>query len=248
VSEKFQRVENKFPFLIIDGNTSTQLESPAEVCRLATERAQPDGLWLAGYDGSIRFSSNAGFTWVKRGQLPKPNGLANDAAYRINDAAFASDPMHVILGTSGGAFVSSDGGVSWIRSQGLGTDTINVFSVAISPRDSSVVWAEAVEALSEPDVRFIAVSVDHGHTFSQVITPSKDITLTNGVLLTPHPQKSEVVYFVFGTSFQVVETKIYKFDLNTRKVTFTRNPYPDIHSLAFSPADPNIMYFGLGNN
>ena len=71
------------------------------------------------------------------------------------------------------------------------------------------------------------------------------MTLTNGVLLVPHPSDADVLYFEFGTYFQGYGTDIYRYDHGTGDVTTTHNGYDDVSSIAFNPVDASVMYFGL---
>ena len=49
----------------------------------------------------------------------------------------------------------------------------------------------------------------------------------------------------FGTYFQGYGTDIYKYDQTTGMVTITHNQYNDVNAVAFSPANPSVMYLGL---
>jgi hypothetical protein len=53
------------------------------------------------------------------------------------------------------------------------------------------------------------------------------------------------VYFFFGTAFQGYGTDVFRYDTATGALTVAHNDSDDINSIAFSPANPRIMYFGL---
>ena len=99
--------------------------------------------------------------------------------------------------------------------------------------------------LGNGDVKHIYRSADGGRTFAVVVTESADITLVNGPLMAAHPEKSDVLYFVFGTFFQGYGTDLYRYDHGTAAVTLTHNSSDEIGSIAFSTRDAGLMYLGL---
>ena len=143
---------------------------------------------------------------------------------------------------------TENGGASWATSTGVGAvGNANAFAVTFASADSSVVYLQGFDlgtAIGE-EVRRIWRSADGGGSFQAVVAESPEVTLTNGVLLVPHPTDSDVLYFEFGTYFQGYGTDIYRYDHATGNVTTTHNSYDDVSSIAFNPADASVMYFGL---
>lgn len=148
--------------------------------------------------------------------------------------------------------MTCDGGRTWTRSTGLSSTAgnANAFSIAISPADPAVVWVEGLD-LAESDAhaagdgRYVYRSTDGGVRFAPVVTQSGDVTLVNGAVMAAHPIDPGVVYFVFGSSYAAYGTDLYRYDATAEMVTKTHNEYDDIDAVAFSPADPALLYVGL---
>ena len=60
-----------------------------------------------------------------------------------------------------------------------------------------------------------------------------------------HPTDPNVLYFVFGTYFQDYGTDLFRYDAATRELRLMHHDFYDIDAIAFSPGNPNVMYFGL---
>jgi hypothetical protein len=91
----------------------------------------------------------------------------------------------------------------------------------------------------------IARSVDGGLTFAAAVDASADVTLINGPVMAAHPTDPNVLYFVFGTFFQSYGTDLFRYDAATRSLQKSHLDVDDIDAIAFSPADPDVIYFGL---
>jgi hypothetical protein len=239
--------DNDKPLVRIDGTTVTTLKSPVDVIGMATDPSEPDRARVGGSDATVWETTNAGESWTKIGVPAITSTLL--LAYR-----FAFDPKnldHILFGSAtDGAFVSTDGAQSWTKSTGLApSGKANAFEVLVSPVDSEVAWAEGIDldenlANAPNEGRHIFRSNDGGLSFERVIdhVPGQ-VTLTNGLPLVAHPTDKEIIYFEFGASYGGYGTDLFKWDGTTLKKT--HNDYDDMHAIAFSPADPNLLYLGI---
>jgi hypothetical protein len=242
--------DNRSVLFRVDQSTITNLHSPVSaITGLGVDPGDPDHVRLGDGHGMIHDSMDAGRTWRKMGFPPVTGEIA--LAYR---AAFDPNNLdHLVVGSAVmGAFVSFNGGITWRSSRGFsrGSDRANVFNMIISPADSQIVWAMGLD-LAEADVglpsggKHIYLSTDGGYNFIRVIDHSPDVTLVNGPVMAAHPTDSNILYFVFGTSFQNYGTDLFKYDAGTKSLTRTHNSYDDISAIEFSPADPLVIYLGL---
>jgi len=230
----------------VDGASVTPLKSPlAAIIGLGVDRTSPDHLRIAGSDGSIQESIDGGVTW-------KDSAVRGPEAAIFYRARFAENDLgHVVMGTAtNGSFVSRDGGAHWLKASGYGTGGENVFELAISPADSRVVWAAAID-IQESDSgapsggRHIYLSSDGGASFRSVIDASPAVIIRNGPVLVAHPTNAGVVYFVFGTYFQKYGTDLYRFDADRDLLTTTHNSNDDVDAIAFKRDNPSVLYLGL---
>lgn len=227
---------------------STPLTSPvSEVSGLGTDRRNGDHVRVSDNDGRLYDSNDGGRSW-------KPIGVPSGPLNAFYTAAFdPSNIDHVVVGGMGtGAHVTFDGGRSWIASSGLSEKggKISAFSVTISPAAPNVVYAMGLDT-AEMDAgapsggRHIYRSTDGGRNFTPVVDQTNEVTIVNGPVMAAHPTNPNVVYFVFGTSFQAYGTDIYRYDSRRRKVTVAHNSYDKVPSIAFHPRMPELMYLGL---
>lgn len=217
---------------------------------LAVDPANARHLRLVDSGGVVFDSADGGSTFRAMGTAPASPGGGTVGLY---DAAIApTDLDRVVLGTIvDGAFTSDDGGRTWSQAAMVPGHRMNVFTVAVSPVDPSVVWAMGLD-ITEHDTnvpnegRHIFRSTDGGRTFRAVVdhVPGK-VTLTNGLLLVPHPVDAGKVYFEFGTWFAGYGTDLFAYDAALDRLTSTHNPYDDVTAIAFHPRFPTLMYLGL---
>jgi len=211
------------------------LKAPAAIVGLATDSTR---VRLAGDDGAIWTSTDAGQSFERTGSAP-PASLS--FVYR---GAF--DPAnldHVLVGTPvSGAFVTFDGGRNWQQAGGIGAG-FNAFNLVVSPADGNVVWAMALRTADSS--RHIFRSTDGGRTFAAVVDAGNGVTLVNGPVMAAHPTNRDVLYFVFGTFFQDYGTDLFRFDAATGNLRLSHHEFDDVNAIAFSPLDPDLMYFGL---
>jgi photosystem II stability/assembly factor-like uncharacterized protein len=232
----------------IDGRTVTAIGVPvSSIMGLAVDPADRAHVRIGDSTGQLWEVTADGGRFSPLGTPP----VAGAFAYR---AAF--DPRnldHVVLGVIGdGSYVTFDGGRSWTRASGhtAPDGRANIFNAVISPVDGQVVWAEGID-LTELDSgaanqgRHVFRSLDGGLTYTKVVEQSPEVTLVNGPTMAAHPTDPDVLYFVFGASFQGTGTYLYRYDAATGQVTWTHNSYHGIKSTAFNPASPAVMYLGL---
>jgi photosystem II stability/assembly factor-like uncharacterized protein len=239
---------NGSPLYRADGRTVTALKSPVtSVMGLGVDPANHDRLKLVDSNGQVWQSADAGATWSTLGRAPVSGAFAYRAAFDPHSVD------HIVVGTMvSGAFVTTDGGVTWTQSTGTSSTggNSNIFNAVISPVNASVVWAEGIDlAESANNVpsegRHIFRSVDGGFTFTPVVEQNADVTLVNGPTMAAHPTDANVLYFTFGMSFGGYGTDLYRFDATTSQITKTHNAYHGIHAFAFNPAAPSVTYLGL---
>lgn len=234
----------------IDAENIVRLPLPLE--NLVGLGVHPDigsHLRICGSNGELWASWNGGQHWGHLSTLP----LAGASCYC--SAFDPHDPDHVVCGLhTEGAYVTTDGGRSWSFARGLegGGRGTNVFKLAISPADPRVVWAMAVDlrevlAGDPSEGRHIYLSQDGGHSFRPVLGATEQVRIPNAPLLAPHPREPDILYFVFGSAFKGHGTDLYRLEGRTGSVTCSHNAYDSISSIAFSPADPTVIYLGLSS-
>ena len=226
--------DNRSFLVRYDGLTAVKVKQPVDFVGLGVDRIDASHVRAGGSDGSIRETRNGGDTWSQTGNL-----RGSTIFYR-----FAFDPAnldHIIAGTANtGALFSVDGGRTWVRSR---IDGDNIFEIVVSPADANVVWAQGIDFADE--LRHIYRSTDGGATFSVAVTESADVHMVNGSLLAAHPTNPDILYFVFGTYFQGYGTDLYRYDAARRVLTRAHNGADGIDAIAFSPANPTLLYLGL---
>ncbi|MFV8132941.1 WD40/YVTN/BNR-like repeat-containing protein [Streptomyces syringium] len=233
----------------VDGKKVTPLTAPTTaIMGLGTDRSRPGHLRLAGGDGTLYDSTDAGASWQPVGT---PAFEAGTGVYTV--AFDPADLDHAVAGAMvrGGA-VTTDGGATWTASTGLtgAGSPANLFDAVVSPASSSVVYALGLDLAqatpgSPAEGRHLYRSSDGGRTFTKVVDDSAETKLTNGTLLAPSPVDPDVLYFEYGTYFQGYGTDLFRLDAATGKVTKTHNTYDGISAIAFNPAQPKVMYLGL---
>ncbi|MFO0725979.1 MAG: dispase autolysis-inducing protein [Myxococcota bacterium] len=247
--------DNRDTLFRIDGTTITLLTSPTtNIKGLAVDPQNPDRIRIATDNGVVMESTTAGVGRFQTiGVEPFPgNGLVYQLSFDPRDLD------HVVAGAaSEGAKVSFDGGRNWtaasVRTTTQTADRgTNIFSLKFSPVSGDVVWIEGIDlgenlANYPSEGRHIWRSVDGGRSFQAVVEKDATVSLTNGVLMAPHPREPNILYFEFGTYFGGYGTDIFRYDASSRSLSLTHNAYDDVGAIAFMPGDPAVMYFGLVN-
>ncbi|GLZ75976.1 hypothetical protein Afil01_07830 [Actinorhabdospora filicis] len=237
----------------LDGTTVTTLTdpTPAGATGLTADPYDPDHVVIGDNAGRLYETWDGGAVWGTLGG--NAGGIGVHSGY--DTTVDPGDLAHAVVGASGAAYVTFDGGVNWTRSAGLdltpgGRFGVNVFSVAVSPVDGDVVYAAALDidqndAHDPTDGRHIYRSTDGGRTFAPIADQGGDITIYNGPNLFPSPVDAGTLYFEFGSNYAGTGTFVYKYSATTGVVTFTHNDYHGLGALAFNPANPATLYLGL---
>jgi hypothetical protein len=214
---------------------------------LTVSATDPNIVYRVETFGRVMRSPDGGRRWTVEGQFPQGNFIAG-----IGAAAFSPGSVsHIVVGTELGAFVSQDGGTTWVQSNGVSAPSgqANVTRVAFSSANASVVWASGLDITENnanpPKGHRLWRSTDGGLTFTTVFDRSDaGFPVTFGNLI-PHPTNINIVYWhIEDPAFSVVA--LYKFDITTGLVTAIAPPGIDgIQSMAFHPTNPMYIYFGL---
>jgi hypothetical protein len=160
---------------------------------------------------------------------------------------------HIVLGSqSQGSYLTRNGGRTWAH-DGMGEpgDRVNAFSVAISPANSRVVYAQGINirenlANLPSEGRHLYRSLDGGRTFSPILDQGGDVTLQNGTLLAPSPGDPYTLYFVFSMSYGNYGTDLFTFHTRSGELSLAHDPHDRLTAIAFSPTDASVMYLGFG--
>ena len=215
-----------------------------DVAALAVNRYFPSHVRVVLGDGTVRDSYDSGETFHTTAAPVHPDLFVYDASI---------DPLnvnHIVLGTmSEGVYTTWLGGHHWTQST-LGA-RVNGFSVAVSPANPFVVWAQGIdlaehEAGVPSEGRHVYRSTDGGFTFHVAVdhVPGK-VTLVNGALLAPSPADANTLYFVYGTSYASYGTDLFRYDARRNSLSVWHNSQDGIPSIAFNPRDPRVMYLGF---
>src|SRR5205085_6295489 len=205
-----------------DGNMFVRLKEPGVMTGVGVDAN--DGAHLrAGADNAIWESRDAGDTWTRIGTLTVPAPIVYRTAF---------DPAnldHIVVGAAlSGASVSFDGGRTWSGS----SERRNVFNIVIAPSNGDVVWTMGIDLADSS--KHIYRSTDGGRTFRAVVDQKEEVTLVNGPVMAVHPRDANILYFVFGTSFQNYGTDLFRFDASSGALTVAHNDFDDIDAIAFS--------------
>lgn len=235
----------------IDGATVTTLSTPLKLIKgLGPHASNADRLRVGGDWGAIYESTNGGTSWLKVG-----SAAFSGVVYRV--AFDPGDLDHILVGRSKKGFsVTHDGGKTWTIATGLTVTpggSTNGFNAVISPASGKVVWASANDLTNTapPSLgRQIYHSSDGGLTFTPMVIHQqhKDVILTNGLALWPHPTRASRLYFTFGTCASMYGTNLYRYDAAQKALSWDNLPFPGFGAIAVSPADPNFLYLGIHGN
>ena len=199
----------------------------------------------ANEERGIYKTTDGGVTWEKVLYISDTVGFADIELLPGNpDVAFAAawkaerKPWTIISGGTqdeGGIYKTVDGGVTWQKlTEGLPTGLIGDIDLAISPADSSIVYA-LVEAPEEAGG--VYRSLDQGGTFEQMSNDSN--TLNRPFYygnLEAHPTNADIIYSLAGR-FVMSEDG---------GATWTRivPPHDDNHDMWINPDNPDIYIQG----
>lgn len=224
------------------GAPVTSLTSPSpHIVGLGVDPSRPLEVRLMNAAGQLFQSKDRGETFQPIGApCPASTGVIYRGAFDPTDLD------HVVCGAQkDGAWISTNGGVDWTKSTGLG-DKANGFSAVVSPVDGGVVWLEGLTVQPDEGLHVFR-SEDGGLTFTRVVNDENGVKLTNGVPLWPHPSRADVLFFEFGTDFQGYGTDLYVYDHALGSVKIHHHDFHQVAALAFSPFDPAILYLGISS-
>lgn len=228
-----------------DARGAQKLKAPTAFAGLTPDANDADRVRAAGTNGSLWETTDGGDTWSRFGN-PVPSMMVYRVAFDPNDLD------HIVAGTSSnGAFVTRDAGRTWTRASGIAKGTANVFQVLFSTADPNRVWAMGLDyaQMNEPSHgRHIYLSDDGGVTYRPVVDESAGVKLINGPTMAAHPLDRDVVYFVFGTFYQGYGTDLFRYDASSNELTMTHNDHDGVNAIAFSRANPKVMYLGVENH
>lgn len=228
-----------------DARGALKLKAPTAFAGLTPDIANADRVRAAGTDGSLWETTDGGDTWSRLG-----GSIPATMVYRV--VFNPNDLDHIVAGTSAtGAFFTRDAGRTWTRASGIAEKTANVFQVLFSPADPNRVWAMGINdaQTNEPSHgRHIYLSDDGGESYRSVVDESAGVKLINGPTMAAHPLNRDVLYFVYGTFYQGYGTDLFRYDAGSNLLTMTHNDHDGINAIAFSRANPKVMYLGVENH
>jgi hypothetical protein len=232
----------------VDNDAGLYRYDGAAIVPLTSPAANIVGLGVDSKDGAhVRLLDSSGqmFETLDGGATFAPVGVPAPNAGFVYRAVFDPNELdHVFAGVIvDGAYMTADAGTTWKHATGFGAGNANVFNAAISPVDGAVVWAEGIEL--GPDTRHVYRSTDGGLTFTPVVDETDPVNLYNGNPLWPDPVDASRLVFEFGMSFQNYGTDLYFYDAATDALTTHHHPVHGLRALAFSPADPAVLYLGI---
>ncbi|MBO2449906.1 hypothetical protein J4573_22580 [Actinomadura barringtoniae] len=232
----------------VTGGAVIDTERLGGLITLNAERSNPWHLRGVTEEGAVVDSHNGGRSFRVAGRAPVEQAGRDYLVYGASIAP--TRPNRIVVGmTDLGGFVSDNGGRTWRRiTIGGPGDRVNAFTVAFSPVDSRVVYAQGLDITESnedapSDGRHLYRSSDGGRSFRPIVDQGGEVTVTNGGLVKPSPWNRDLVYFEYGDPWQ--RTKLYAFDSRTGKLTITRNKYDGIKTIAFNPGAREVMYLGL---
>jgi hypothetical protein len=202
---------------------------------LLVDSANPDLMYTAGVAGGVFKSINAGASWV-----PISDEMANLA---VTSLAFDPHDHQVIYAGTGegfgnydavgglGIFKTIDGGVSWNRLNTTGANWTYVNQVAVSSRDSKIIYAATNGGIMR--------SRDGGLTFSVIYAGS----CTDLVLRTDLPDRDFALAGCFYyNGFELKSSPDASAAGSPQWIGAVWGPDFGRMSFAIAPSDQNIVY------
>ena len=214
------------------------------------------GLWdcmrvSCGYGSVIMETTTEGQIWTQIGGPAPYGGLA------IRFSPTNLD--HAITPYDSGGHVTFDGGNQWLRGQGVPTGW-RAANAAIGS-DGHTVWL-LVEDRSNPSPTYsppfptaMYVSYDGGLNYQEAFAASdaNPFAATNPlrdphpyVRIFPHPSEPDIVYLAY-TSRAAGTSYLYRYEAGLEQLSKREWPSAEggVWSLAFNPADADVLYLGL---
>jgi len=171
---------------------------------------------------------------------------------------FAPGDWDCVLCGTKGAWRTADGGNKWASIEPF--DAVNgdfVYGFAFSPDNLRRVWARANMNTNTIRSVQILVSNDGGRRFVTAIREGdeaidqygqiREVMLRKFLALAPRPGQPDVLYFPFGSFVGARNSDLFRYDVGTNELTVKHvsDDFQDIGRIAFSPADPQVMYLGV---
>jgi len=235
-------------FYRIQGDEVGARTAPTDVYGLSVDPQDPAHLRIGGYDCQLYESFDGGASFAALG-LPANTG--NGIFFTVEFHPL--DWNQALCGTLG-AWRTTNAGQSWSTIAPFDkADPDWVYLFEYAPGNPLLVWARAnLESLD----RQILVSEDGGASFVTAVPQGvqaadqngvlRTVTLTNQPTMAAHPEDPAVLYFVWGTYFSNYGTDLFRYDRVLGELSVTHIDGLDgIDAIAFSPADPAVMYVGL---
>ena len=249
-------IAGKGVYKSVDGGDSWQHIGLRESGHIGAVEIDPDNnnvVWVAAIgqafnandERGVYKTADGGTTWERLLFISDTVGFSDLELLPGNpEVVFATawkaerKPWTIISGGSneeGGLYKSVNGGDSWRKiTDGLPEGLIGKIDLAISPADSSIVYA-LVEA--PDDEGGLYKSVDQGETFEQVSSES-------GIRTRPFyyanidvdPQNPDIVY--------AMATRYYKSVDGGESWEELRPPHGDNHDMWINPDDPDLFIQG----
>jgi hypothetical protein len=212
-----------------------------------------------GIGSGISETTNEGRTWTQTGRaVPFNGGLTVSFSPTNLDHAIAPygqvGSPYPTVDTAG--YVTFDGGNQWLPGKGVATGWATR-DVAIGP-DGQTVWLLAIADTYPPPPTILAamyVSYDGGLNYQEAFAASDENPFVPAnprgdpiakARIFPHPSNADVVYLAY-TSRADATSYLYRYDAALDQLTKQEWPSTEggVWSLAFNPADPDLLYLGL---
>ncbi len=214
---------------------------------LAADHNDPNRLRGAKYRCGSRPSScnegvqmveslDRGATWLYLGVAPP-----------FDSHSIVFSPLNldhaIVIGAPHPAHATLDGGNQWFASQGLPDRGYPVTSaIAV---DGQTAWL-AYSNSSTDDQPALYLSRDGGLNFQEAPIPTGNDLMVGITHLFPHPVDADVLYLA-SISADGTTSRLDRYDARLQEVS--RQEWPAVEgivsSLAFNPADPDLIYIGL---
>jgi hypothetical protein len=186
---------------------------------------------------AVTFSRDGGASVVERA-LP-----LHGIGYTYGVAAL--DERTILSVHNDAVSVSHDSGCTW---QAVGRVTgPDLFppGITAAPGGSAYIWSDNREILARYDGGVLTALKPPGAIVGLGADATRVRVVDGNGTMAAHPADPNVLYFVFGTYFQDYGTDLFRFDAATRELRLMHHDFDDIDAIAFSPADADVMYFGL---
>lgn len=211
----------------------------------AVSKSRGEYLFVGGRQGQLFLSPDAGRTWQPYG-VPPPLS----ANQFVNTLVFVADnDKHVFLGTQDEAYVTFDGGTSWLNSTGIGLEwtSFNVVGAYFAESQSDIIWivVNGLNTSTGAVGTAILRSDDGGQSFSKALSEQEGLVLRSDPIIAVAPMHPNII--VIGSDWREgqcgLSTITYDHDSGLL-IRYDSLEVESIGSLAVSPASDSIVYVG----